>query len=470
MLLAIEAQITPGSDLGYLLHKNPAHHYTRSSPVGQVHMLYPEVTATQAQALLLLEVDPVAGVRQKRGHTLGMDQYVNDRPFVAGSLLSVALAQHLASALNGHAKERPERVHEAIPLKLTLAAVASRGGPQLFETLFAPLGYRWQAERYTYAEGLAEQSESPYYTLTLEHCLPVQKALQHLYILLPVLDRYKHYYYGKAEIEKLLRHGEGWLETHPAQNLIVHRYLSHRPSLAQEALAQLAQLAPEDLLSDAQQGAEEQELEAPLSLNKQRIACVVDYVNEVLSSDTSAKRLIDLGCGEGQVLQALLKHTPLSEIVGVDVSPHELERAERRLKLERMPEYQQRRLHLHQSSALYSDTRLHGADMVILVEVIEHLEPYQLQRLARVIFGEMQAKRLWISTPNREYNTVFGMNPAHLRHGDHRFEWTRAEFQSWCQHQAQTYGYTVSFGGIGPEDTQYGHPTQWARFKETARG
>lgn len=465
MFLAIEAQITPGSDLGYLLHKNPTRHYTRSSPVGEVHVLYPEVTATQAQALILLEVDPVAGVRQKRGHTLGMDQYVNDRSFVAGSLLSVALAQHLASALNGHAKERPERVQEALPLKLTLAAVASRGGPELFETLFTPLGYRWQVARYTYAEGLAEQRESPYYTLTLEHCLPLQKALQHLYILLPVLDRYKHYYYDKAEVEKLLRHGEGWLEDHPAQQLIVRRYLSHRPTLAQQALAQLAS---EDV--EAQPGAEEQQLEAPLSLNKQRIACVVDYVNEVLASDIGAKRLIDLGCGEGQVLQALLKHTALSEIVGVDVSPHELERAERRLKLERLPEYQQRRLQLHQSSALYSDTRLHGADMVILVEVIEHLEPYQLERLARVVFGEMHAKRLWISTPNREYNTVFGMNPAHLRHSDHRFEWTRAEFQNWCQAQAKTYGYTVSFGGIGPEDAQQGHPTQWARFKEASHG
>ena len=465
MFLAIEAQITPGSDLGYLLHKNPTRHYTRSSPVGEVHVLYPEVTATQAQALILLEVDPVAGVRQKRGHTLGMDQYVNDRSFVAGSLLSVALAQHLASALNGHAKERPERVQEALPLKLTLAAVASRGGPELFETLFTPLGYRWQVARYTYAEGLAEQRESPYYTLTLEHCLPLQKALQHLYILLPVLDRYKHYYYDKAEVEKLLRHGEGWLEDHPAQQLIVHRYLSHRPTLAQQALAQLAS---EDV--EAQPGAEEQQLEAPLSLNKQRIACVVDYVNEVLASDTGAKRLIDLGCGEGQVLQALLKHTALSDIVGVDVSPHELERAERRLKLERLPEYQQRRLQLHQSSALYSDTRLHGADMVILVEVIEHLEPYQLERLARVVFGEMHAKRLWISTPNREYNTIFGMNPAHLRHSDHRFEWTRAEFQDWCQTQAKTYGYTVSFGGIGPEDAQQGHPTQWARFKEASHG
>ncbi len=468
MFLAIEAQLTPGSDLGYLLHKNPTRHYTRSSPVGQVHVLYPEVTATQAQALILLEVDPVAGVRQKRGHTLGMDQYVNDRSFVAGSLLSVALAQHLASALNGHAKERPERVHEALPLKLTLAAVASRGGPELFETLFTPLGYRWRAERYAYAEGLAEDRESPYYTLTLEHCLPLQKALQHLYILLPVLDRYKHYYYDKAEVEKLLRHGEGWLEDHPAQQFIVRRYLSHRPTLAQQALAQLAQMAPEDV--DTQPGAEEQQLEAPLSLNKQRIACVVDYVNEVLASDSSAKRLIDLGCGEGQVLQALLKHTALSEMVGVDVSSHELERAERRLKLERMPEYQQRRLQLHQSSALYSDSRLHGADMVILVEVIEHLEPYQLERLARVVFGEMQAKRLWISTPNREYNSVFGMHPAHLRHSDHRFEWTRAEFQSWCQGQAMTYGYTVSFGGIGPEDAQHGHPTQWARFKEASHG
>lgn len=464
MFLSIEAQISPGQDLGYLLHKHPDHYYQGKSPVGQVHILYPEVTATTAQVLLLLEVDPVAGVRQKRGHTLGMDQYVNDRPFVAGSLLSVALAQHLASALNGHSRERPERVQAAIPLKLTLSAVASRGGPELFKTLFEPLGYRWQIQRHPYAEGLAEHDmESPYYTLVLEHCLPLQRALQHLYILLPVLDRYKHYYYNQAEVDKLLRHGEGWLATHPAYKTITYRYLSHRPSLAQEALAQLA---PELLdENETVTAAGEAQLEAPLSLNKQRISQVIEDVNHWQIQDPSVKRLVDLGCGEGQILQALINESQISDIIGVDVSPHELERAERRLKLDRMPEYQQRRLTLYQSSALYVDERLMGADILILVEVIEHLETYQLERLSRVIFGELKARRLWISTPNREYNVLFSMPTDTLRHHDHRFEWTRTEFSQWCQTQATRYGYQVRFGGIGPEDETHGQPTQYAKFE-----
>ncbi len=462
MFLALQAQISPGQDLGYLLHKHPDAHYQQESSLGLAHVFYPEVLADSATAVLMLEVDTIGSLRSKRKQHLGMEQYINDRPYVAGSLLSVAIAQHLGSALNGHSRERPERVDEALPLTLTLAAVASRGGPEWFQTLFEPLGYQWQVERYAYpgvqsTSDIDKSPESPYYTLTLKHCLPLNQALSHLYVLLPVLDRHKHYFYGPDEVDKLLRHGQGWLEKHPAQEQIAQRYLAHRRSFATDALQQL--MAEPTPAPD--HSSRESQLEAPLTLNQLRIQAIVDFINS-----KNPHRVIDLGCGEGRILEAILKQTHTPQVIGVDVSPQELERAEKRLKLEWMTESQLERLKLYQSSALYRDQRLAGADCLLLIEVIEHLESYQLERLARVVFGESAAQNILITTPNRDYNSVFGMAINQLRHPDHRFEWSQSEFKDWCQQQAERYGYTLQIDGIGPQDPESGHPTQSACFSK----
>lgn len=81
MILTITTPHEPATDLGYLLHKNPARMQSFELPFGNAHVVYPEATATRCTAALVLEIDPIGLVRRKEG-TAPLEQYVNDRPYV----------------------------------------------------------------------------------------------------------------------------------------------------------------------------------------------------------------------------------------------------------------------------------------------------------------------------------------------------------------------------------------------------
>ena len=247
MLLTITAAMSPGEQLGYLLHKHPDRHFRAELPVGTCHVFFPAISASSATAALWLEVDPVGLVRRKAGRDgPSVEQYVNDRPYVASSLLSVAISRCLGTALNGRCESHPELAEAPLPLRAELSVVASRGGPGLIEDLFAPLGYTITAERLPYDPAWPDWGESPYYRLGLSGHKRLSELLSHLYVLLPVLDRQKHYFFGSDEVEKLLRHGQGWLEGHPAQTRIADWYLGGRPSLLRMALERLLPVSEDD--------------------------------------------------------------------------------------------------------------------------------------------------------------------------------------------------------------------------------
>jgi len=145
MLLTLSATRAPATDLGFLLHKNPARAQVFELSFGQAHVFYPEVTAERCTAALLLDVDPVTLVRGKGRESRTLAQYVNDRPYVASSFLSVAIAQVFGSALGGRSKERPELARTPMPLEARLPVVPSRGGEAFLRRLFEPLGYAVEA-------------------------------------------------------------------------------------------------------------------------------------------------------------------------------------------------------------------------------------------------------------------------------------------------------------------------------------
>jgi 3' terminal RNA ribose 2'-O-methyltransferase Hen1 len=165
------------------------------------------------------------------------------------------------------------------------------------------------------------------------------------------------------------------------------------------------------------------------------------------------------------LVQALLKDTRFTEVVGTDVSMRALTIASRRLKLDRMGERQASRVQLFQSSLAYTDNRLKGYDAAVLSEVIEHLDLPRLPALEYAVFGAARPRTVVVTTPNVEYNVRWETLPAgHVRHGDHRFEWTRAEFGEWAAKVAQRHGYDVEFVPVGPDDPEVGPPTQMAVF------
>ena len=464
MLLTISYTGNPAADLGYLLHKSPFRVHSFEQVFGKAHVFYPEIAADRCTAALLLEIDPIGLVRNRRGpsgEAYALEQYVNDRPYAGSSFLSVAIARTFGTAMTGKSKERQELADKPLPLEALIAVLPCRGGEDLLRRLFEPLGYEVAATGHPLDEKFPEWGESSYFTVTLKGTVRLKDLLAHLYVLIPVLDDDKHYWVGDAEVEKLLRHGEGWLREHSERELIANRYLKHQKRLAREALSRL--IGDEEPAADevAETHAREEEaIEKPISLAEQRIGTVIATLRS-----SGAKRVLDLGCGEGRLLRELLKDKAFAEIVGMDVSHRALEIASQRLRLENLPTMQKERIRLIHGSLTYRDQRLAGYDAATVVEVIEHQDPPRLAAFERVLFEFARPQTVVVTTPNVEYNVKFETLPAgKMRHKDHRFEWTRAEFCAWADTISKRFGYSVRFLPIGPEDPGLGSPTQMGIF------
>ena len=465
MLLTITNTQKPATDLGFLLHKNPMNVHPFKLPVGNGLVFYPEATEDRCTAALLINLDPVKlvrgkGVQGKSSYPL--DQYVNDRPYAASSFLSVAISRGLSNAMNGSCKRHPELVEQSLPLEAHIPILPCFGGETLLRKLFEPCGYEVIAKNLPLDEKFAEWGSSPYFSVTLKGKVRLQDLLTHIYVLVPVLDNDKHYWIGKDEVDKLLDKGKSWLKKHPEKDQIAQRYLKNRRSLARKALEQLVHDEDPDLQTlDPQQEQKEEVLEKKISLNNQRLETITSTLKEA-----GIKTVIDLGCGEGKLIRSLLKVRSFKRIVGMDVSVQSLERAHETLKMDRMTPRQLERLELFHGSLIYKDPRFDGFEGAVLAEVIEHLDLNRLTALERVVFEFAKPKTVIITTPNSEYNVKFeNLQQGKFRHSDHRFEWTRKEFQTWAQKISETHGYQVTFLGIGDHDDELGAPTQMGVFE-----
>jgi 3' terminal RNA ribose 2'-O-methyltransferase Hen1 len=463
MLLSITTTHQPATDLGYLLHKHPDRCQTFELSFGMAHVFYPEASAERCTACLLLDVDPVGIVRcrpSSAGTSWG--EYVSDRPYAASSFASVAIAQVFGSALQGRCRERPELTTTPLPLSARIDVLPVRGGRKFLDAVFEPLGYDVTANSYSLDPHFPEWGDSPYLSVTIAKETTLAELLTHLYVLIPVFDNQKHYFVGEAEMENLLAKGTGWLARHPEREAIARRYLKFQPSLCRQAIARLvAEDEPvlDDLDARSTDSAEEK-LEKPLSLHEQRLAAVLGAVRA-----SGARRVVDLGCGEGKLLRELLSDRQFEAVIGMDVSIRSLEAARERLKLEHLPETQAARIQLIHGSLCYRDRRLEGFDAAVAVEVIEHLDPTRLSAFERVLFQFIRPKTVVLTTPNRDYNVKWeNVGTERLRHPDHRFEWSRVEFAGWAHGAGARHGYSIRSLPVGAEDEACGAPTQMGVF------
>ena len=460
MLITLTCHAPNAPEIGYLLAKNPASVFEREFSAGRVWVFYPEVADDHLTVALFAEIDPVGLVRGPAA-LAGLDQYVNDRPYVASSLISVALNTAFRTAMSGQSKDRPERVGERLRWEVTLQAVACDAGEDLIVRMFAPLGYSVTAmclplDAHFPAWGLADL-----YGVRLDGAQTTADVLNHLYVLLPVLDNSKHYHVAAEEAEKLLERGGAWLASHPERELIARRYLRYRRPLVASALARLAESEPAGAADDETAASPHEEpLEREIGLHEQRLGAVMEAVREV-----GARSLADLGCGEGKLLALALHEPSLNRILGIDVSSQVLARARRRLHLDTLPPARRKRIEIAQGSLLYRDRRLEGFDVAALVEVVEHLDAPRLGAMERVVFEHARPRRVVVTTPNREYNAHWeSLAAGKLRHHDHRFEWTRAECEAWANQVAAAFGYTARRRDIGLEDPALGAPSQMVIF------
>ncbi|MEQ4719773.1 3' terminal RNA ribose 2'-O-methyltransferase Hen1 [Nonomuraea sp. B19D2] len=507
MLLTITTTARPATDLGFLLHKHPERVQEFGQSFGTATVFYPEAGDERCTVALMLEVDPIALVRSrgKSSPDFSLSQYVNDRPYAASSLLAVALADVFRTARSGRCKARPGLPGTPLPLELRLPALPCRGGPELAARLFEPLGWEVDAQALPLDEGFPEWGQSRYVRLTLRGTARLADALNHLYVLLPVLDDGKHYWIAPDEVDKLIRAGEGWLHGHPERGLITRRYLGRRWALARTALARLAELGDEteeelepaveedapagETAADEAAAAEaeaqgdappreaqgdapppEAQGDAPPEealkakpLNVRRREAVLAKLAEL-----GAVSVVDLGCGQGELVGALLARPRFARVSGMDVSSMALTIAARKLRLDRMPDSKRARLTLFQGALTYTDKRLSGYDAAVLMEVIEHVDPPRLAALEHVVFGHARPQHVLVTTPNIEHNVRYEFLTG-LRHPDHRFEWTRAEFAAWATRVAGEYGYHVTFEPVGDDDPEVGPPTQMGVFTRDQR-
>jgi 3' terminal RNA ribose 2'-O-methyltransferase Hen1 len=462
MLLTISTTHQPASDLGYLLHKHPERVQTFSLNFGQAHVFYPESSPERCTAALLLDIDPIQLVRG-RDRAMALEQYVNDRPYVASSFLCVAIADVFGTALNGHCTARPELASTALPLQAHLATVPCSGGADMLKNLFEPLGYTVTVQPSLLDEKYPDWGQSPYYSVTLEATCLLSDLLSHIYVLIPVLDNNKHYWIGDDEVEKLLKRGQGWLDKHPQREFIARRYLRNRHTLVRNALARLLpeEAAAQEEEPEITEGTDKETASEPSRApHDERLAAVMAVLKQ-----SGARSVLDLGCGEGKLLTLLLQDHAYERILGLDVSYGILERASKRLHLDHMPPRQRERITLLHGALTYRDKRLNGYDAAAVVEVIEHLDEPRLAAFERVLFEFAHPATIVVTTPNAEYNVKFPTLAAgHFRHKDHRFEWTRQQFQDWAGRIAEQYGYTVRFQPIGPMDSEVGALSQMSIF------
>lgn len=461
MLLTISTTHTPATDLGYLLHKHPDKLQSVELSHGKAHVFYPEATPVKCTVALLLELDPIdlARGRGNDRNNFVLEAYVNDRPYVASSFMSVAIAKAFSSAMNGRCKDKPELVDQPLPLDINIDVLAApKGGELLIRKFFEPLGYSVSLERLELSKQFPEWGGSRYFRFKATIHAPLQHVLSQLYVLLPALDSNKHYFIGDQEVEVLLKKGEGWLTGHPECEQITKRFLRELKSLSRVALEQLSD---SDVSSEQEEDCEPSEEQARrVGLHQQRLEMARDALVA-----SGAERVLDLGCGEGKLVRLLLKKSQFKQVIGMDVSYNELIKAKERLHWDEMSPRQKERIDFIQGSLTYRDARLNGFDAAAVVEVIEHLDPAKLEAFERVLFEFARPKTVVLTTPNAEYNAVYeSLSAGTFRHSDHRFEWSRAEFRNWAENVAARSNYTVSIVPVGELHEEYGGPSQMAIF------
>ncbi len=445
MLLKITTTHRPATDLGFLLHKHPDKFQSVDLIVGQAHIFYPECSEERTTVALLLEINPLEIVRGRKNFALG--QYVNDRPYVASSFMSSAISKAFSTAMNGRCSGKPELVDVQMPFEVTIAVLAvPRGGKALIRKLFEPLGYEIDIQSHLLDTQFEEWGEGKHFTLRLKHTLTLKELLSHLFVLIPTLDRDKHYYVGKGEIDKLLEKGGEWLRSHPEKKTITRRYLVNLHHLSQEAINQLEDKKIEE--------------EKKESLHQKRLNQVLEQLKA-----SGARSVLDLGCGEGKLVQLLLQEGQFAKIAGMDISYTRLCRLKDRLHWEDMAPKKRERIKLFQGALTYKDKRLVGYDAAAIVEVIEHLDELRLEAFEQVVFGFTKPKTVIITTPNREYNArLEGLEEGEFRHLDHRFEWTREEFQQWAKRIGEQHGYAAKFLDVGDVEEGVGAQSQMGVF------
>lgn len=444
MQLTIRATGNNVKSISHLLSKNPNNLYERNQKGHLVRFFYSKFTEDELEATIFVTPDPIELI-QNKANSYDITHYINDREFAASSIFLSFIRSALGTALNGQPKEEyAEWVEHPFAFSLEIGPVNSALSDLQIVKLFQPMGYEVKITRpdLQYSFRLKESSQVRMISLSGNQTL--QHSLRHLFVLIPVIDDYKHYFIDEKEIEKLERYGEGWLEGHPMREVIYRRALRFKEvySLVESTSAEVSKAEPAK----------------KTRLNELRYEKIVETAEKL-----NPKTVVDFGSGEGKLAVKLGFINGIREVLAVEPSEIETIKAKKRFeKVKDQAAFVEPETLW--GSLFYYDERLKDKDLMILCEVIEHIDEARLPKVFDTLLHLYSPKSLVITTPNREYNEVYDM-AEHFRHGDHRFEWTREEFRSWCAERNEKGLYELEFMGIGEEHPKQGPPTQMCVFK-----
>ena len=443
MQLTIQATGDNAKVMSHLLSKNPANLYERNQKGHLVRFFYSKFTDQEVEATIFVTPDPIELV-QSNSNSYDITHYINDREFAVSSIFCSLIRSALGTALNGQPKEQyMEWVDHPFSLQFEFGPVVSTLTDQQLAELFEPLGFALAITRQEIDYSIRMKDESSARYLTLRGTKTLHESLRQLFVLIPVLDNYKHYYIDEKEIEKLERYGEGWLENHPLRDFIYRKSLRFKELYSQV---------------ESQKPAGEPEVQVKKArLNELRYEKIAETVSQL-----KPESVVDFGSGEGKLSERLGLIAGVREILAVEPSQSAAVKAAARFHKAQENEHFTMPKTLW-GSLFYFDERLQGKDAIILCEVIEHIDEDRLPKAMDTILHAYRPGALIITTPNREYNDVYEMEER-FRHTDHRFEWTRAEFQQWCLERNNQEFYGLQFEGIGEEHDLQGHPTQMCIF------
>jgi 3' terminal RNA ribose 2'-O-methyltransferase Hen1 len=453
LFLSITVSGEHAPDLGYILYKHPDRIFEKANSKARITGFFPQNDPDCAEFCLAIEVDPVERVRGVNWER-GIASYVEPMPYLAASHVSQAISQALGSAMNGVLASKDPIIDariklvgvKALPIRIKVGPV--RCSPYMIGRLFAELGWKVEIESHALeVPNVAELDDRPLHIFTLVGEATISEALTQLYVLLPVLDPNRHYFYDESEARKLFDKGGEWLRNHSSRDLIISRYLSKSRELREYARQLFGNFQEkrdaEELIAEAEEAMRDMEDPDDASPHQKRHARIVGDV-----ATWNARKVIDMGCGEGQLLERLVRIAPDMHVVGIEPSVRELDRARKRLSNAPGKNIDPRVEFMH-GSAMYGDERFKDFDVAILSEVIEHVDTDRLSHVERSVFGIMSPARVVVTTPNGDYNEVFGFLPGEFRHSDHRFEWTLAECRAWVEGVTKTYPYNAEITPVG---------------------
>lgn len=438
MQLSMTVKGAGAEAVSYLIAKNPNNLYERDEKGFKVRLVYPQFTPDEVEFMIYVKPDPIDLVRNSP-ELYDISHYINDREFAVSSLFVSTIRKALGTALNGKPQEDyVQWVGHLFEMEINFGPVATDLRDHELEDLFKPIGYNVEITRGI--STIREKSSARFIRLTGRQT--IQNALKHVSILIPVIDNYKHYFIDEREIEKLDRYGEGWLENHPLKRFILKRTLRFQGLISQSKYYEKEPYKDQDNLPKAR-------------LNDLRYEAIVNYVKTLSNKET----IVDLGAGEGKLSVQLGFIQGVKEILSVEPSNKYRVRAVDRFQQVNNEEFVEPKS--VSGSLFYFDSRLQNKDIIILCEVIEHINESRLPKIFETILKDYRPKVLIVTTPNQEYNAVYDMDEA-MRHHDHRFEWTREQFRQNVEIWVKDNPYQVTFQGIGEEKPVYGYPTQMA--------